>query len=93
VLVGQYFVCVGTVLWTLLLIANLCLPSAPPAVSHELTLSEKLHIRLLSDKTWPEKIVFDVRPSNPLGTGRTSVGTNSGMGREAGSFASLVRTR
>jgi hypothetical protein len=65
VLVVRYFAFVGTVLAGLLLLANWCLPE-PPQRSHDSQVVGKVNIRIMSERTWPEKIVMETStPSNP----------------------------
>jgi hypothetical protein len=53
---ARYFLYVGGVLLTLLLVANAGLPKPPPVVE---TAAYLPPIRIHSDRKWPERIVFD----------------------------------
>jgi hypothetical protein len=58
VLVAKYFVFVGNVLLTLVLVADWFLPD-PPALFPDRSQIESLTIRIASTRKWPEKVVFD----------------------------------
>jgi hypothetical protein len=54
----RYFVFVGGGLLVLLLIVSACLPALPVATNSQPT-AELPTIRILSDRKWPERVVFD----------------------------------
>jgi hypothetical protein len=60
VLVAKYFVFVGSMLLTLVFVADWFLPN-PPIPFPDRSQIETLTIRIASARTWPEKIVFDTR--------------------------------
>ena len=67
---ARYFVFVGGVLLSLLLICNAYLPASPQLVSASADLPQ---IRIHSDRKWPERVVFDtnIHPSAPAQTAQT----------------------
>src|SRR4051812_23005481 len=60
----QYFGCVGSFLLAALFAASWCL-SAPisRAPESDVPLNKKINIRIHTDHRWPERVVFDTRPS------------------------------
>ena len=91
--IRQYFIYVSSLLWSLLVAANLCFPDSHSDSAVGPTLGEKLNIRLLSDHKWPEKIVYDVRPANPLEPVRKPSGMTSASHREEDRSTRLIATK
>lgn len=60
--VARYFLWVGSALLVLLFIADACLPKLPAGKTDD---TQKLVIRIHSDKKWPERIVFDTSTPMP----------------------------
>ena len=54
----QYFGWVGSFLLAALLAANWCFP-APIAPLSDVSLDQKINIRIHTDHKWPERVVFD----------------------------------
>jgi hypothetical protein len=54
----RYFVVVAGVLLAMLAAVNWCVPSPPPAASHEASV-DKSTLHISSDHKWPQKIEFD----------------------------------
>jgi hypothetical protein len=70
VLVAKYFVFVGSMLLTLVFVADWFLPN-PPIPFPDRSQIETLTIRIASARKWPEKIVFDTsEPTIILQAGR-----------------------
>ena len=60
--VARYFLWVGSVLLALLFIADACLPKLPAGRAAD---TQKVVVRIHSDKKWPERIVFDTSAPMP----------------------------
>jgi hypothetical protein len=56
---ARYFVVVGSVLATLVLIANWSLPEPPPSFPDWPEITDRAVIRITSERKWPEKVVLD----------------------------------
>jgi hypothetical protein len=63
---ARYFMYVGGVLLALLLIVNAALPTLPvpeKPVPEQAATAELPTIRIHSDRKWPERVVFDTKPT------------------------------
>jgi hypothetical protein len=55
----KYFMVVGSVLAVLLMIAGWSLPEPPPSFPDRPEITERVIIRIRSERKWPEKVVLD----------------------------------
>lgn len=62
--VFQYFGWVGSFLLATLLAANWCFP-APIDPQSDVSLDQKVHIRIHTEHKWPERVVLDTTRSTP----------------------------
>jgi hypothetical protein len=74
--VFQYFGWVGSFLLATLLAANWCFP-APIDPQSDVSLDQKVHIRIHTEQKWPERVVLDTTRStlahDPKADGETDV--------------------
>jgi hypothetical protein len=72
----QYFGWVGSFLLATLLAANWCFP-APIDPQSDVSLNQKVHIRIHTEQKWPERVVLDTTRStlahDPKAEGETDV--------------------